>query len=136
MKFSYFLYILYFVMLAFLVFLNIFLATNSFSWLTQAFFVILNILYLLVRDFHIGFALKSSSCLEHRFFLSCIPLHCSLMLNCLFFPSSSELLILLYYSSKFLPTIWFLLLSNIFVIVLCVYLILSWQNICFCICLS
>ena len=81
------------------------LATNSSSWLTQAFFVVLNVLCLLVHDSLVRFALESSSYLEYRFFLPYIPLSCLLMLDCLLFPIPSELLILLCYSSKFSPIV-------------------------------
>ena len=87
----------------------IFLATNSSSWLTQAFFVVLDILHLLVYDFSIKFALESSSYLEHRFFLLCILLYCLLMLVCLLFLVSFIFFVLSCCSSEFLPTMWFLL---------------------------
>ena len=76
MKFSSFLHMLNFVLLAFYVFLNIFLdislnflATNSFSWLTQASFAVQDVLYLLDYDFCIRLALISFCCLNYRFFL-------------------------------------------------------------------
>ena len=80
---------------------SISLATNSSSWLTQLFFIILNVLCLLVYDFLVRFALESSSYLEHRFFLPYILFSCLLILNCLLFPISSELLVLLCCSSEF-----------------------------------
>ena len=66
----------------------IFMITNSFSWLTQTFFV----LCLLVYNFSIGFVLKSSNYLEYRFFLPYEPLHFIPMLNHLSFLIPSELL--------------------------------------------
>jgi len=46
------------------------LSTSNSSWLIWAFFVVLDILYLLVHSFLIGFALISSSYLEYKSFLS------------------------------------------------------------------
>ena len=127
----------------------IFLAISSSSWLTQASFVILDVLHLLVHDFLIEFVLEFSSCLKHRSFPSYIPLHCLSMLDHPLFPILSGLLVLLYYSSGFLLIIWFLLPSgflwtllfqllclsflsivfdhyDILVVILCVYLIFPW----------
>ena len=60
-------------------------ATNSFSWSTQAFFVILDVLHLLVYGFLVEFTLISSGCLEHIFFLLYRLLYCSSMLVLLHF---------------------------------------------------
>ena len=86
---------------------SIFLATNIFSWLIQVSFVVLDILHLLVCDSSIGFVLKVSSYLEHRFFLLYIPLHYSPMLAHISYLILS--ILSLCYSFKFLPEIWFCL---------------------------
>ena len=92
----------------------IFLVTNSLSWLTQTFFA----LCLLVYDFPIGFVLESFGCLEYRFFLSYEPLYFISMLNYFYFPISSEILVTLYYSLRFLSIVWFLLPSGFLSILL------------------
>ena len=91
---------------------SVFLATNSFSWLNQVSFVVLDILCLLVHNLLIEFALKSSSCLKYRFFLLYILLYCLSMFDCFLFPILSRLLVLSYYSFIFLPAVWFLLLFS------------------------
>ena len=85
------------------------LATNSFSWLTQASFAILDILYLLDCNFLIKLALISFCCLEHRFFLQhrlfyhfSMPIHCS-------FSIFSGLSVPLSYFFKFCSIMWFFL---------------------------
>ena len=88
----------------------VFLATNNSSWLTWAFFVDLDVLYLLVHNFPIGSILNFSDCLEHRFFLLCTLLHFLPMAVHFSFPIPSILLVLLCYSFVFLLTMWFLLL--------------------------
>jgi len=47
----------------------LYLATSNFSWLTQAFTVVLDVLYLLDHSFSVKFALIFSDCLECKFFL-------------------------------------------------------------------
>jgi len=86
----------------------VFLATSSSSWLTQAFFVVLNIQHLLVHSFLIRFALKSFSYLEYEFFLLYKLLHCFLIPVCFPFPTSFGL-VPSYCSFGFLPIMWFLL---------------------------
>ena len=91
---------------------SIFPATNNSTWLTWASFVVLDILYLLVYDSLVRFALRSSSCLEHKSFLLYIPYYCLSMLIHLLSLVLPILLASLYYSFKFLPKMWFLSLVS------------------------
>ena len=91
---------------------SIFLTTNNFFWLNQAYFVVLNVLHLLVCDSFVRFVLKFSDYQKHRSFLLCILLHWISMLVYFLFQIPFILSTLLYYYFRFLLIMWFLLLSD------------------------
>ena len=88
---------------------SLFLATNSFSWLTQVYAVILDVPHLQDHDFLVEFALVFSDYLECRFFLLYKQFYYLSILVLYSFPVLSELPISWYCSSIFLLVIWFFL---------------------------
>ena len=107
-----------------------FLATNSSFWSTQAFFVALDILYLLDCSFLVGFALIFSYCSEHRFFLPhklsyCFPMlvhHFSLVSFILLVPLSDfSISYSIMWFSLLLGFFWWLLLLLLLLLILFIF---------------
>ena len=86
-----------------------FLATNSFFWLTQVSFIVLNVLCLLDHNFLIKLTFVSFCCLEHKFFLQYKLFYCLLMPVHHSFSVLSRLLVLSSGFFEFCSIMWFLL---------------------------
>jgi len=117
----------------------VFLATSSSSWLAQAFFVVLDVLHLLVCSFSIGFALVFFGCLKYIFFLPCRLLCFLSMLILLLFLISFAPSIPWRYSFRFHPIIWFFLplsfLKVLSILLLCLFFLFRasfWASWCPC----